>query len=454
MNDPHSILTEIILILALVLINGFFAMAEIALVSVRRTRMRQLAEEGDARAKTVQDLLENPTRFMATVQIGVTLLGLMASAVAAVSIAEPIAGLIRQLGIPFLTRNATGFSVFIVTMAVAFVTLVLGEISPKSIGMIHAERIALAVGGTIRFLSWVFLPAVKIISFFSDILVRPFGGHVKFSAPILTEEELKMLVEAGEDQGVLEEEEKDMIHSIFEFTDTVARQVMVPRIDIKCIESTDTVDDLLELIMKYGHSRIPVYEENVDKIVGIVHAKDLLPAFKEHRLSLDIKQVMRPAFFIPESKKVGELLADFKRSKIQMAIVRDEYGGTAGLVTIEDLLEEIVGEIQDEYDVEEKLFDCIDDNTCLVGARMSIDDLNEQMELDLPEEEDYETIGGFVFGLFGRQPEEGESIDYHGVEFVVEKTDGGRVHKIRVTKPCQPEGAENGQAEPNGRRDQ
>ncbi|MDO8683088.1 MAG: hemolysin family protein [Armatimonadota bacterium] len=442
---------EIILILLLILLNGFFAMAEIALVSVRRTRIRQLAEEGNARAKVVQRLLENPTAFMSTVQIGVTMVGLFASAVAAVSIAQPVAKSLHYLRIPIISENATGIAIFFVTLAVAFLMLVVGEITPKSIGMLHAERISLLFGGFVRFLSWILLPVVKVVSVTSDLLVRPFGGRVRFTAPILTEEELKMLVEAGEEEGVLEEEEKEMIHSIFEFTDTVVRQVMVPRIDMKCIEVTASIDELLELIVKCGHSRIPVYEDNVDKILGIVHAKDLLPTLKEQKFNIDIKQVMRSAYFIPENKKVDELLADFKRSKIQMAVVRDEYGGTAGLVTIEDLLEEIVGEIQDEYDFEEKLIDCIDDNSCLVSARMSIDDLNEQMGMDLPEEEDYETIGGFVFGLFGRQPVEGEAIHYNGVEFIVEKTDAGRVHKIKVTKPPKPESAENGEGDGNGR---
>ena len=451
MEDPnHSILAQIALIALLILMNAFFAMAEISVISVRRTRIKQLVEEGSSRARTVQRLLENPTAFMATVQIGVTLVGLFAAAIAAVSVAEPVASLLRHTHVPIIAHNAVGIAVFVVTLVVAFVTLVAGEITPKSFAMIHSERIALSLGGAIMFLSWALMPVVKIVSFFSDILVRPFGGHVRFAAPILTEEELKMLVEAGEEEGVLEEEEKEMIHSIFEFTDTVARQVMVPRIDMYCIEANDSLDDLLELIVKYGHSRIPVYEENVDRILGVVHAKDLLPVLREGRRGLNITQVMRPAYFIPENKKVGELLADFKRSKTQMAIVRDEYGGTAGLVTIEDLVEEIVGEIQDEYDVEEKLIEHLDESACLVSARMGIDDLNEQMGLDLPEEEDYETIGGFVFGLFGRQPNEGESIEYNGVSFVVEKTEEGRVHKIRVTKPPRPEVPE-GAPEANNR---
>lgn len=447
MEDPESIVPQLVLILVLVLLNAFFAAAEIALVSVRRTRIKQLVEEGNRRARTVQLLIENPTRFMATVQIGVTLVGFLASAVGAVSLAAPLADLLRATGIDLIAGNALGISVLVVTVIVGFVTLVAGEIGPKSLALQHAERIALAVGGIINFIAVLTLPAVKVVTWTSDLLVRPFGGHVRFSAPIVTEEELKMLVAAGEEEGVLEEDEKEMIHSIFEFTDTVARQVMVPRIDMKCIEVTSSLNELLEVIMRYGHSRIPVYEDNVDNILGIVHAKDLLPVLKEELHDFDIRAVMRPAYFIPESKKIDELMAEFKRSKIQMAIVRDEYGGTAGLVTLEDLLEEIVGDIMDEYDIEERMIEMIDEDHAIVSARMDVDDLNDHMGLEIPESEEYETIGGFVFGLFGRQPAEGESIEHDGVKFTVWNIDGGRLNKIAIERMPEPEPV----SEPEGR---
>jgi CBS domain containing-hemolysin-like protein len=243
-----------------------------------------------------------------------------------------------------------------------------------------------------------------------------------------------MLVEAGEEEGVLEEEEKEMIHSIFEFTDTVVRMVMVPRIDIKAVEENEPVDELLDVIMKAGHSRVPVYEETIDNIVGVVHAKDLLRALHESgEKQIHIRDLMRPPYIVPENKKVDELLAEFKKSKIQMAIVVDEYGGTAGLVSIEDLLEEIVGDIMDEYDVEEPMMEIIDESTTIVDARMPIDEINEQMELELPEEE-FDTIGGFVFGMLGREPHPGENIQYDGIDLIVEKTDGRRIQKIKIIK--------------------
>jgi len=289
----------------------------------------------------------------------------------------------------------------------------------------------------LMFLSYVTSPLLKLITWSSNALVKPFGGTASFSPPILSEEELKMLVEAGEEEGVLEEEEKEMIHSIFEFTDTVVRKVMIPRIDVKAVEANESIDELLEVIMKAGHSRVPVYDETIDNIVGIVHAKDLLRAVCENGGKVTIRELMRPPYVIPENKKVDELLAEFKKSKIQMAIVVDEYGGTAGLVTIEDLLEEIVGDIMDEYDVEEPMIEVIDENTTIADARTPIDEINELMDLTLPEEE-FDTIGGYIFGVLGKQPHQGEKIEYNSVDLVVEKTDGRRIQKVKIIKTQRP----------------
>jgi len=434
---PVGIPGSIIFIAALILLNAFFAMAEIALVSVRKTRIKQLIEEGVQRARTVQKLMEDPTRLLATVQIGVTFVGFFASAAGAITLAQPLADVFAKAGIPIIVGNATVLAVVIVTLVIGFFSLVIGEISPKSLALQHAERIALWTAGPLLFLSYATAPLIKIITSSSSLLVRPFGGQASFAPPILTEEELKMLVEAGEEEGVLEEEEKEMIHSIFEFTDTVARKVMVPRIDMKTVDVEGTVDELLAVIMKAGHSRVPVYEGTVDNIIGVVHAKDLLRALHENGDGVTMRELMRPPYVIPENKKVDELLAEFKKSKIQMAIVVDEYGGTAGLVTIEDLLEEIVGEIMDEYDVEEPMVEVVDENVSIVDARTPIDEINEQMGLTLPEEE-FDTIGGFVFGVLGRQPRQGEKIEYNGVALVVEKTDGRRIQKVKIVKTRRP----------------
>lgn len=440
--DPNRIVTGIIIIAVLVMLNAFFAAAEMSLVSVRRTRIKQLVEEGNARARTVLELLEHPTNFMATVQIGLTLVGFLASAFAAVSIAEPVANILH---------TSKAIAVILETVVLSLITLVFGEIAPKSVAIQRAEKLSLAFGGTVKLLSILTLPAVKLVSFLSDLIVRPFGVHARFNSPILTEEELKMMVEAGEEEGVIEEEEKEMIHSIFDFTDTVARQVMVPRTDMDAAPVTSTLDELLDIITETGRSRIPIYEDNVDNIIGVVHAKDLIPVLRQDKHQYDLRAVMRQAYFIPETKDVDELLADFKLGNVQMAIVRDEYGGTAGLVTVEDLLEEIVGEIRDEYDMEEPLINVEDVDHAIVSARMSIDDLNEQMALDIPESEEFETIGGFVFDLFGRQPEEGEVISWSNVDFVVHSLDGGRLHRIQIIRTDRPKESGEEGADTNGK---
>lgn len=444
-GDPYSLMQivslevpwSIVLIGALILLNAFFAMAEIALVSVRKTRIKQLAEEGVHQAQTVQKLLQDPTRFLATVQIGVTLVGFFASAAGAVTLAGPLAELLRRVPVGIIIENAGVIAVVLVTLTIGYLSLVIGEISPKSLALQYAERLALWSAGPLMFLSYVTSPLLKLITWSSNALVKPFGGTASFSPPILSEEELKMLVEAGEEEGVLEEEEKEMIHSIFEFTDTVVRKVMVPRTDVKAVEVNASIDELLEVIMTAGHSRVPVYDETVDNIVGVVHAKDLLRALHENGGKITIRELMRPPYVIPENKKVDELLAEFKKSKIQMAIVVDEYGGTAGLVTIEDLLEEIVGDIMDEYDVEEPMIEVIDENTTIADARTPIDEINELMDLTLPEEE-FDTIGGYIFGVLGKQAHQGEKIEYNSIDLVVEKTDGRRIQKVKIVKTERP----------------
>jgi len=440
-EDPNSILLRFTLIVFLVLLNAFFAAAEMALVSVRRTRIKQLADEGDSRAAVVQSLTEHPTTFMATVQIGVTLVGFMASAFAAVSLAEVPAKWLETLG---LSKNVSyTTAVVCVTLLVGLFTLVFGEIAPKSLAIRHAEKFALATGGFIRLLSIAALPAVWIVTFFSDLVVRRFGAHVKYSTPILTEEEFKMLVEAGEEEGVIEEEEKEMIHSIFDFTDKVARQVMVPRTDMHCAPVTSSLFELLEIITVNGHSRIPIYEEDVDHIVGVVHAKDLLPVLGKTSEHFDVREFMREAYFIPESKDVDDLLAEFRRGNIHMAIVRDEYGGTAGLVTVEDLLEEIVGEIRDEYDAEEEsLIEVIDETQAIVSARMRVEDVNEQLHIDVPVSDEYDTLGGFVFDLFGTQAEEGDTASYEDLDFVVKEVENGRLKRILIVRTDRPKGTD------------
>ncbi|MBI3997971.1 MAG: HlyC/CorC family transporter, partial [Armatimonadetes bacterium] len=269
------------------------------------------------------------------------------------------------------------------------------------------------------------------------VLTRPFGGHVRPDAPLVTEEEIQLLVKMGEEQGVLEQDEREMIHSIFQFGDTVVREVMTPRIDMACVAADDPVETLLDVVRTHGHTRIPVYHETVDQIVGVVHVKDLLAAFRQGRVSGTARAFARPAYFVPDSKRLDELFREMRRKKVHMAIAVDEYGGTAGLVTIEDLLEEIVGPIQDEYDVEEPPIKVIDDRVAVVDARMHLEDVNAALDLDLPVGE-VDSVGGLVYSLLGHVPTQGERVAYDGVELTVERVDGNRIAQVRITKVATP----------------
>lgn len=434
--DPVSLALQLGAVFALILVNAFFALAEYALITVRKTRVRQLVEEGNRSAILVQRMLEpeNATRMMATIQTGVTLVATLSSALAATSAVTPLAYWLQHHASVVVGGHAGTVALLLITLPVAVLSLVIGEIAPKSLAFRHSEQFALIAVHPVAWLQTVMAPAVALLTFFSNLILRPFGGKASFKAPIWNEEELKIMVEAGEEQGVLEPDETEMIHSILDFGDTVVRKVMTPRIDIAAFNVSGPFPDLIRLVTSSGHSRIPVYEGDLDNIVGIVHAKDLLALPGDgSRDIVAIRDVMRDPYFIPENKKVDELLSEFRRSRQQLALVRDEYGVTSGLVTIEDLLEQIVGDIQDEYDREEPMVHVVDANTYILDGRMGIDELNDRMDLELPDD-DADTIGGFVFGLLGHQAVQGERVDYERLEFMVEATDGRRLTKVRMTR--------------------
>ncbi len=439
--DPVQLVWQLVAVFILILVNAFFAIAEYALITVRPTRIRQLVEENNRSAILVQRMREsqNSTRMMATIQTGVTLIATLSSALAATSAVAPLAHWLQHHAPGFLANHASSVALLLVTLPVAILTLVIGEIAPKSLAFHHSERFALIAVHPIAWLETVLSPIVAFLTFLSNLILKPFGGTASFTVPVVNEEEIKILVDSGEEQGVLDPDETEMIHSVLEFGDTVVRKVMTPRIDLTAFEVNGSLAELIKLVSASGHSRIPVYEGNLDDIVGIVHAKDLLDLpLDSSRDGVPIRSVMRPPYFIPESKKVDELLAEFRRSRQQLAIVRDEYGVTAGLVTIEDLLEEIVGDIQDEYDEEEPMVQVLDTHTSILDGRMSIDDVNERMNLNLPDTE-ADTIGGFVFSLLGHQAEKGERVEYEDVEFVVEATDGRRITKVRLNRRREPQ---------------
>lgn len=432
--QPARLMWEMGLVFFLILVNALFAMAEYALITVRRTRIRQLAEEGNQSALLVQQMTErsNSARMMATIQTGITLIATLSSGLAATSAVTPLASWLKS-SLPSLAPFTPIIALLSITLPVAILSLVIGEIAPKSLGVQYADRLSLIAIHPLIWMQKVLSPFVSILTFLSNLTLKPFGGAASFTTPSFNEEEIKILVEAGEEQGVLEAGETRMIQSVLDFGDTVTRKVMTPRIDISAFEINDSLTNLIALVSASGHSRIPVYVGDLDNIIGIVHAKDLLGLPMDASPN-DIRQVMRHVYYIPESKKVDALLTEFRRSRQQIAIVRDEYGVTAGLVTIEDVIEEIVGEIQDEYDAGEPVLEHLDEYTVLADGRYNLGDLNQRLNLNLPEEES-DSIGGFVFALLGRQAEQGEETQFENTGFVVEETDGRRITRVRILLP-------------------
>lgn len=408
----------------LLLLSALSSTTETALTSVSRIKVKRLVEEKVHGAVALERMLEHPSRFLSTILLLNNLVNIGAASLATVLVAQ------------YFHHYVAAISTGIVT----FLILVYGEITPKAFAIQNAERIALLAARPTSFLCAILYPIAHVFILISNFFIRLFGGKTMREGPFVTEEEIKTLVTVGEEEGVIEEEEKEMIHSIFEFGDTIAKEVMVPRMDMVCVESDAPIKEVLNLVVREAHSRIPVYEETIDNIVGIVHARDLLAYLAKGAMDVPIRELVRPAYYVPETKKVNELLRELQKKRQHMAVVVDEYGGTAGLITIEDLLEEIVGEIFDEYDLEETLIEHIDDRNIRVDARINLDEINEILGVNLPGY-DYETVGGFVYNLFGKIPAPGEKVVFEDLIFTVEEVQKRRISKILITKAPREEGA-------------
>ena len=429
MNLP---LGELLVIVLLTLLEGFFVAGEIALVSIRRSRVEQLVDEGRPGARRVRRLLDEPGRFLAVSQLGLTVIGFFASAYAAVSLVESLKGVLA----PLLGDNAEGIALVLVTVVLALFTIVFAELVPKTLALANAERVAIALSLPIEFLARTLSPLIALLTGMTSTIARLFGASVTNEAQI-TAEELRLIVERGGEQGILEAEEEQMINAVIELGTRRVHEVMVPRIAMATIQVTATIDEAIDTIVEHGHSRIPVYDESVDEILGILYAKDLLPYLRESsgpRPSL--RKLLRPPVLVPESMTIDDLLHELQRRKVHIAVVLDEYGGTAGLVTIEDLLEEIVGEIQDEYDVEEPMVVRLSEDEARLDGRASVDDLAELFDthLGLEDEDEYDTVGGLIYHRIGGIPSPGDRVEVDGLTLTVETTDGRRVGKVLAVR--------------------
>ncbi len=426
-----SSVVEVLVIALLIAVNAVFVAAEIALVTVRRSRIRQLTDEGDRRARRVGRMIERPGRLLATIQLGITFIGFLAAAFAGASIAGELADSFRKIG-P-LTTSADVLALLVVTLVVSLVTIVFGELVPKTLALAHAERYSLALARPVEVLGVILSPLVWLLTSTTHLVTRLLGVR-DMNDEAITSEELRILVERGTEQGTIEAEEEQMIGAVLELGDQRAHEVMVARVDMVTLAVDAALGEIVETIVSEGHSRIPVYEDNIDNIIGMLYAKDLLPYLVGDDRPPSIRRLLRTPLFVPESMLVDDLLRSLQRRRVHIAVVLDEHGGTAGLITIEDLLEEIVGEIQDEYDEEEPMIVPLGDVEARIDGRADVDDMLEHFgtSLDGDDQAEFDTVGGLVYHHIGGVPEVGDTVEVDGLKLTVESTDGRRVRTVHV----------------------
>lgn len=433
--DPSgNILVQIVLLIVLIALNAFFAAGEIALISLNETKMEKLAEDGDKKAKKICKLLQNSSRFLATIQIGVTLAGFLASATAAGYLAEPLAAWVLKLA-PSLAAHAAAVetvSLVLITLIISYFSLVFGELVPKRVAMAKAEKLAFAMAGILTACSVLFAPFVKFLALSTNGVLRLCGIDPHADDDPVTEEEIRLMVDEGEDAGIIEEAQRDMLENVFEFDDVDAEDLMTPRIDVAALDVTESIADAIDECMQKGYSRLPVYEEDIDHIIGVLYVKDLLPYVgKELPSSVTLKSLCRETLFVPATVKGSALFQQMSDKHLQMAIVIDEYGGTAGIVTVEDLLESIVGNMQDEFDHEEEELEQTGDNAFEADGALDVEELSEQLDVEFPEG-DYDTLAGFLLSELGHIPEVGEQVTFENVTFTVTAMDDRRIETVHI----------------------
>jgi putative hemolysin len=423
---------ELSFILLLIFVNGFFAASEIALISLRKSRVRHLVKIGNVTAKKVQKLQEEPERFLATVQTAVTLVGSLASALGGVIAIEHLAPLVRALPIEFISKAAEPLAVGLMVGTISYVTLVAGELVPKSLAIRYSEQIAFFTATTIDVLSRAFRVVLRVLTASNIFVLKTFGLHGQIGSVLVSEDEVKHLIREGRKSGVFESTEEDLIHSVFKFTDTMVREVMVPRTEIVAVDSETDLDTILRTMNEEGYSRLPVYAETIDNVIGVVYLKDILALHMEKK-PFQIESVLRKPYIVPPNKNVSVLLREMREKRIHLALVGDEYGGTDGLVTMEDLIEEIIGDIRDEQEKELREIEEIAANRYIIDGRADIGKVNKKLEVMIPDDE-FETVGGFVLGLFGRLPVEGDQVRHENLMFTVLRLRKNRISRIRVLK--------------------
>ena len=425
--------SEILILVILILLNAFFASAEIAFISLNEAKIEKQAKEGNKKAKNIQSMLKDPSKFLATIQIGITLAGFLSSAFASDSFASVLAPALNNIFPNISLAVWTKISIIIITLILSYFTLIFGELVPKRLAMKHYEKISFATIGIIRTISFITLPFVKFLTLSTNVVSKLFGVSGDDEETV-TEEEIRMMVDVGEEKGTIDKEEKEMINNVFEFDDKTVSEIMIPRTEIFAVDINSSISDVIEELSEdYRYSKIPVYDNSIDEIKGIVYIKDILISQKNKNIK--IKGLVKKAYFVSEAKPVNELFDELRKNKKQIAIVVDEYGGTAGLVTIEDILEEIVGEIYDEYDEVIEKYTKLDENTFVFDGSIALYEVEKLLNIKIPEG-DYETLSGYLIEVLGRIPAENEKpvIETEKITYKVEKCKDKRILKVKACK--------------------
>lgn len=429
--DPVWI--EVAGILALLFLVGFFSAAEVAVLATRKSRMQELAEAGNRRAAMVLGFQSRPEEFLATVHVGVVFSLTLASGLGGVVAFQHLMPALAASPSPWISEGSNWLSLAIAVGGIGFLVVVLGELVPKSLALRFAETAALRLAPAVQFFATLFRYPVKLLTLASNLILKPFRDTTTFTESRISEEEFKLMLEEGTKTGVIDKTEHELIESIFEFTDTTAKEVMIPRPDVVALNVDLPREEIVKIVLEEGYSRMPVYRDSIDNILGVVYTKDLL-GLLEYRNVIVIEDIIRPAFFIPETKKISQLMRELQARKLHMAVVIDEFGGTEGIVTMEDILEEIVGEIHDEYDEEVRDVESAADGSFVVNARMSVRAFNERFQTEIPQGDEYETMSGFLSKLTGRIPELNEEIRYEALSFTIMKKSQRRVRLVKVRK--------------------
>ncbi len=424
-------LSDILLIIFFIIVNGFFAGAEIAVVTARKSRIKQLMDQGSRRAAILNRFKEEPDRFLATIQIGVTLAGVIAAAIGGATAVQVIKPMIQEIPVKLIAASSEAIALGLVTILITFFLLVFGELIPKSIALSDPESVGLRTARLVERFSKIAIIFVNILTFSTNMLLKPFGRKTYTGRAYVSEEEVRMLIREGREQGVFEPAEQALIHSVFEFTDMSAKEVMVPSTRMVTININTPVEDIKNILAEEQFSRYPVKGKDLNDIRGILYVKDFLNALAKG--AVDIRKLIKPPFFIPETMKISFLLKEMQRKRVHMALVIDEYGGVSGLVTMEDLLEEIVGEIRDEYDTESP-FIKLDDKTFLIDASISIRDLEEDHGIEIPESTEYETLSGFLLITLQKIPKVGDVVEIEGKKMTISEMVAQRIAKVKLEK--------------------